>query len=144
VNIDSIVLKVTYSAPGFEAHRCATTTTPPSCAILETKTNPNIYFRGTFYAPTARVTVKVHNKGDTVFQRGIIARMIDACRPVHGRSQQQREASRQGAVHRHVKQRHGTARLPGEDPELGCRPMRSNTPQKSPHWADVGSSVDTA
>lgn len=77
VSVDAIVLKVTYTSPGFEAHRCATTTTPPSCSILETKTNPTAYFQGTFYAPTAKVSVNIHNNGETVFARGIIARMID-------------------------------------------------------------------
>jgi hypothetical protein len=75
VEVDAIVMKISYTAPGFEAHRCPSSES--NCAILETKTNPTAYFYGTFYAPSARVSVWVQNKGTTVFSRGIIARTID-------------------------------------------------------------------
>lgn len=73
-SVDAITLRVRYTPPALEGHRCPTA--EPDCKVLETLTNPTALFHGTFYAPTARVAVNVHNGGLTVFERGIIARTI--------------------------------------------------------------------
>jgi hypothetical protein len=80
VSVDAIVLRVTYLAPGFEPHRCATlpaANQPPTCSLLSDKNNPTIAVQGTAYAPSAAIRVSVHNKGETLFRRGVIARHIE-------------------------------------------------------------------
>jgi hypothetical protein len=55
-----------------------TATASLDAVILETGNNPQAIFSGTVYAPTGRLDIQVHNSGDVEFQRGVIARTIDA------------------------------------------------------------------
>lgn len=48
----------------------------PSCALLSSGSNPRVHLHGTVYAPTAHLDLRVHNTGDVVFRRGIVARNL--------------------------------------------------------------------
>lgn len=70
--VDGIRLRVTSRPPGLRATSCAT----PGCNLIESDTNPNVFFHGTVYAPTAALDVWIHNSGETIFDRGVIVRTI--------------------------------------------------------------------
>lgn len=76
-SLDGIELDITYQGSGFQAHGCS-----PACNILDVGNNGFALFHGTFYAPTASVFVRVHNgqpnQGEITFDRGLIARSVDA------------------------------------------------------------------
>lgn len=68
--LDGIDLFVEYTPPGFQT----LSTTEP---ILTTRNNnPTALFRGTFFAPSGDLLVNVHGKGNTAFNRGVVANAI--------------------------------------------------------------------
>lgn len=69
--VDGIELQVTYRPPGLRATTCT-----GSCVVLESQQNPNVFFHGTVYAPASAMAVRIHNSGETIFDRGVIVRDI--------------------------------------------------------------------
>lgn len=67
--VDGIELQVTSRPPGLRAITCTT-----GCRFLQSANNPNVFFHGTVYAPTAGLAVRIHNSGETIFDRGVIVR----------------------------------------------------------------------
>lgn len=68
--VNGLELVVTYRAPALTAQSCT-----GSCTVFfESSNNPNVFFHGTVYTPTADWAVNVHNGGETIFDRGIILR----------------------------------------------------------------------
>jgi hypothetical protein len=72
--LDGLELIVEWTAPTLRPLPCTSPTCP---AFLTTGTNPRVWIHGTVFAPTARIDIGVHNKGDTVFARGIVLRTLD-------------------------------------------------------------------
>src|SRR5205807_403001 len=70
--VDGVQLVVDYTPPALVAQSCA----GAGCFFFDSSTNPNVFFHGTVYVPSAAMTVKVHNSGTTIFDRGVIARTI--------------------------------------------------------------------
>ena len=70
-SVDGIELQATYRPPGLRATTCV-----GACLLLESTTNPNVFFHGTVYAPASALAVEIHNSGETVFDRGVIIRDI--------------------------------------------------------------------
>jgi hypothetical protein len=73
-NFDGIELVVDYTPPGFEATTCPTST--PACSIVTSTVTQNLFFHGTVYVPRAALSLRVHNKDTTIFDRGVIARSL--------------------------------------------------------------------
>jgi hypothetical protein len=68
--VDGIDLEVTYRPPGLRAITCNTA----RCVFLQSRNNSNVFFHGTVFAPTAGLSVRIHNSGETLFDRGVVAR----------------------------------------------------------------------
>jgi hypothetical protein len=85
--LDGMTVEVDYTPPGFQAGRCRTI--DPDCRLLETacgsspacstssSENPLTVFEGMVYAPEAKMNLSIHNRGQTVFRRGLILRALD-------------------------------------------------------------------
>jgi hypothetical protein len=73
-NLDGVELVVDYTPPGFEATTCPTST--PACNIVTSTVTQNLFFHGTVYVPRAALSLRVHNKDTTIFDRGVIARSL--------------------------------------------------------------------
>ena len=70
VTVDGVRLRVEHTTPGYRAQSSG------ADPFLLTTSNPVAIFRGTFFAPTADLRLNVHNAGETVFSRGVVARKI--------------------------------------------------------------------
>lgn len=70
--VDGLRVRVTTRSPGLRASTCVS----PGCYLVESASNPNVFFHGTVYAPTAAMSVWVHNSGETIFDRGVVVRTI--------------------------------------------------------------------
>lgn len=70
-SVDGIELAVTYRPPGLRATTCV-----GACVLLESQNNPNVFFHGTVYAPASAFAVRIHNSGETIFDRGVVVRDI--------------------------------------------------------------------
>lgn len=70
VTVDGIRLVVEHTTPGFRPQDSG------SDPVLYTTSNPVAIFRGTFFAPGADLNINVHNAGETVFARGVVANRI--------------------------------------------------------------------
>lgn len=75
VDLDAVVLKVSYIPPAFEATNPADSGADSPCAGTElfcSKNNPTTEILGTVYAPTAALQINVHNRNFTNFNRGVV------------------------------------------------------------------------
>lgn len=70
--VDGLRVRVTSRPAGLRASTCAT----PGCLFVESASNPNVFFHGTVYAPTAALSVWIHNSGETIFDRGVVVRTL--------------------------------------------------------------------
>ena len=69
--VDGIGVDVTYTAPALRALTCTT-----GCLFFQSNNNPNVFFHGTVYTPSSLWSVRIHNSGETIFDRGVIVRDI--------------------------------------------------------------------
>jgi hypothetical protein len=79
VDVDAVVLKVSYIPPGFEASNPVGGGADSPCAgneIFCSKNNPVTEILGTVYAPTTNLAINVHNRNFTDFNRGIVAKSL--------------------------------------------------------------------
>jgi hypothetical protein len=74
VEVDDVRILVTYETRS--EFRALTCTAVSNCDFLTTTTNPYALFRGTFFAPSARIAINVHNGGQTEFNRGVVVDTI--------------------------------------------------------------------
>lgn len=72
--VDGVRIQVMARAPGLRASACATGN---ACKLIQSASNPNLFFHGTVFAPTAALDVWIHNSGETIFDRGVIVRTIN-------------------------------------------------------------------
>lgn len=70
--VDGLRIRATTRAAGLRASTCVS----PGCHLVESASNPNVFFHGTVYAPTASMSVWIHNSGETIFDRGVVVRTI--------------------------------------------------------------------
>lgn len=70
--VNGIRVLANYTEPALRPLTCTS-----GCAFFESRTNPNVFFKGTVYTPSAAWAVNVHNAGTTVFDRGIVALDLD-------------------------------------------------------------------
>lgn len=70
--VDGVQIIVDYTPPALVAQSCA----GAGCYFFNSSVNPNVFFHGTVYVPSAALNVNVHNSGETIFDRGVISRTI--------------------------------------------------------------------
>lgn len=69
--VDGLGIDVTSTQPALRPLTCTS-----GCVFFQSSNNPNVFFHGTVYTPSALWSVRIHNSGETIFDRGVILRDI--------------------------------------------------------------------